>query len=529
MESRLPDRSGTEHHIAFLERQRQQDQTTLRIPGPRDFDRGDVPREIDSSDDELNRAVTRDSVPRGLARLDSIETSNDHMNEDDHPNKREIAFDEPKRPTREKRLGSHSRLNPLRPFSALDHAFARTFSGFRDRTRTFSFTKSQDRDMPEPMPYLSWQPTIGRNSAFYGLTEHQREELGGIEYRSLKTLAMILTCYFLGWHLFGIICLVPWMRLTKTWSPIAGLDGFNRTWWGIFTPGSMFNDLGLTLTPDSMISFQTAVFPLLLGSFLIIIGNTGFPCMLRFTIWVLSKFAPRGSGLWEELHFLLDHPRRCFTLLFPSRATWWLFWILVMLNAIDLLFFVILDLNDPTVTSLAPGFRVLNGWFQAASTRTAGFASVNLADLHPAIQVSYLIMMYISVFPIAISVRRTNVYEEKSLGLYGGDDEDEDEGKSYVGQHLRRQLSFDLWYIFMGLFIIAIIEGGRLQNTNEYVRKPTLVPCSTTDRYRHSRYSRSFSRSFPRTVPLAFHSDIRQMICPSLQNLLFSPNSSSSP
>ena len=81
-----------------------------------------------------------------------------------------------------------------------------------------------------------------------------------------------------------------------------------------------------------------------------------------------------------------------------------------------------------------------------------------------------MIMMYISVFPIAISMRRTNVYEEKSLGIYGTTkDETEDEKEpSYVGAHLRRQLSFDLWYIFLGLFIIAIAEGDRLANTNEY-------------------------------------------------------------
>ena len=113
---------------------------------------------------------------------------------------------------------------------------------------------------------------------------------------------------------------------------------------------------------------------------------------------------------------------------------------------------------------------MLNGLFQAASTRTAGFASVNLSDLHPGIQVSYLIMMYISVFPIAISVRRTNVYEEKSLGIYGSSNEETEDEKepSYVGAHLRRQLSFDLWYIFLGLFIIAIAEGDRLSNTKEY-------------------------------------------------------------
>jgi hypothetical protein len=74
-------------------------------------------------------------------------------------------------------------------------------------------------------------------------------------------------------------------------------------------------------------------------------------------------------------------------------------------------------------------------------------------------------MMYISVLPIAISVRRTNVYEEKSLGIYGSSSNDNEDASepSYVGAHLRRQLSFDLWYIFLGLFIIAISEGSRLQ------------------------------------------------------------------
>lgn len=125
------------------------------------------------------------------------------------------------------------------------------------------------------------------------------------------------------------------------------------------------------------------------------------------------------------------------------------------------------------MSSLPPIFRFLDGLFQAASTRTAGFACVNLADLHPAIQVSYLVMMYISVLPIAISVRRTNVYEEQSLGIYAGTTDEEEVDKeakepSYIGAHLRKQLSFDLWYVFLGLFFIACVEGKRLENTNEY-------------------------------------------------------------
>jgi Trk-type K+ transport system membrane component len=78
-------------------------------------------------------------------------------------------------------------------------------------------------------------------------------------------------------------------------------------------------------------------------------------------------------------------------------------------------------------------------------------------------------MMYISIFPIAMSIRQSNVYEEKSLGVWGGGDEDEDDQhSSYLSHHLRRQLSFDLWFVFLGFFLIAIIEGSRLENTNEY-------------------------------------------------------------
>ncbi|EMT63993.1 Low-affinity potassium transport protein [Fusarium odoratissimum] len=125
------------------------------------------------------------------------------------------------------------------------------------------------------------------------------------------------------------------------------------------------------------------------------------------------------------------------------------------------------SLNSGPVAELPVHTRIADGLFQAASTRTAGFSCFSLSDLHPAIPVLYMIMMYISIFPIAISIRRTNVYEEKSLGVYHNKkDEDEEESASalnYVGTHLRRQLSFDLWYVFVGFFLLAISEGESLK------------------------------------------------------------------
>ncbi|RDW88219.1 potassium transport protein TRK1 [Coleophoma cylindrospora] len=476
---RIPAQRTEAEHIAFLERQRNPgDNKVLRIPGPRDADAGVAPEALDDTD-EIRRTVSRRSSTFNSTH-ESLDIGEAHPHAVEPERRRNITIAEPDRPVAEHivddavaakhtmdafRFRKPRALTKSKTHEEKDeiHPMTRT----KSRANTFqTIRRALTSDKDESMPYLSWQPTVGRNSAFVDLTEEQREELGGIEYRSLKSLAMILVTYFWGFSIFGVVCLTPWIYTQTKYGDIVRSDGQGRAWWGIFMANSAFTDLGFTLTPDSMISFNTAIWPLLSMSFLIIIGNTGFPIMLRIIIWVTSKWVPKESGIWEELKFLLDHPRRCFTLLFPSTATWWLLWILVILNGLDLLFFIILDLGNAAVTQFPVHVRLLDGWFQAVSTRTAGFGVINLANLHPAIQVSYLIMMYISVLPIAISVRRTNVYEEKSLGIYGSSaDEIEDEGEpSYVGAHLRRQLSFDLWFIFAGFFIISISEGKQIQN-----------------------------------------------------------------
>lgn len=48
--------------------------------------------------------------------------------------------------------------------------------------------------------------------------------------------------------------------------------------------------------------------------------------------WVTTKLVPRKSQLNETLHFLLDHPRRCFIYLFPSHQTWFLLTMLIILK-----------------------------------------------------------------------------------------------------------------------------------------------------------------------------------------------------
>jgi len=360
---RLPQWTEQDH-ISVLERQRNpQDKGVLRIPGPRDAERGMAPEAVEEEEETKHTTSRRNSTlasRRGSGSDIPPKGLHDHsnaLNEEQRPS-RAIAIKEPKRHVGDEtgeraRAAAHTlgifRLRKPRIFTGTKNHEDENNRLPKTQSRANSFSNlrmSTSREKPDVMPYLSWQPTVGRNSAFVDLTEAQREELGGIEYRSLKSLALILVLYFWGFTIFGIICLTPWILNEDYWGSIVDADGINRIWWGFFTTITAFNDVGFTLTPDSMNSFNTAIWPLLVITFLIIIGNTGFPIMLRWIIWIISKFVPSGSGIWEELKFLLDHPRRCFTLLFPSRATWWLFWVLVILNGIDLIFFVILDVSS---------------------------------------------------------------------------------------------------------------------------------------------------------------------------------------
>ncbi|KAA8645249.1 hypothetical protein EYZ11_011350 [Aspergillus tanneri] len=324
---------------------------------------------------------------------------------------------------------------------------------------------SQQLDLPE----LSSQATLGQNSQFHNLTAEDREILGGIEYRSLKLLLKIVTGYFFGLHIFGAICLVGWIQhANPKYRQYLEECGQGSVWWGFYSAQTMVDNLGFTLTPDSMISFQDATFPMLLMSFLAFAGNTCYPCFLRLVIWVISKVVPRTSSLGEPLNFLLKHPRRCYTLLFPSGPTWALFGILFAMNFIDVILIIVLDLDNSAVNNLAPGPRILAAIFQAASSRHTGTSTFNLADVNPAVQFSLVVMMYIAIFPIAISIRASNTYEEKALGKYPMEDEgDENNSRSYILTHIRNQLTFDLWYIFLGAFCICIAEADRIMNVTD--------------------------------------------------------------
>ncbi|KAI8666020.1 Potassium transport protein [Fusarium keratoplasticum] len=434
LEPRITFDPSTDHHPRH--------EATLYIPGPRDRDRGKPLVELngtngDGRDDDEIETITRTySTPGSNLR---------------------------------RRRSAGLRISEARSMERVATVASSMFviGGGRDprRERLATAPTMAAGDFPQ----LSREVTIGRNSMFHNLSSQDREELGGIEYRSLKLLLKIILTYFFGLHFIGMICLIGWIQYAPSkYTDHIEESGQNKIWWAIYSAQTMVDNLGFTLTPDSMMTFSDAPAPMLIMSVLALAGHTFYPVILRFILWSTSKLLPEDSSLHEPLSFLLNHPRRCYTLLFPSGPTLALLGILALLNIVDILFIILLDLDNPAVASLPGWPRFAASVFQAVSSRHTGTTSFNLAAVNPAVQMSLLVMMYVSVYPISIAVRSSNTYEERSLGLYEPSIQpDEQNGGSYFVTHLRNQLSFDLWYICLGLFCVCIAESKRIMNGDD--------------------------------------------------------------
>lgn len=363
---------------------------------------------------------------------------------------------------------------------------------------------------------------ISRNSQFHDLTLEEREILGGKEYKCVVFLSFLVPFYFIMWNGLGALSIGAWVNNHA--ASVAYTNGQKPWWTGSFNAVSAFGNSGMSLLDANMVAFQDSPFMLLSLGVFILAGNTAYPIFLRAAVWTIWRFIPKDDPKWmdenETLRFLLDHPRRVYTNMFPSRHTWWLFAALVLLNGLDWMFFEVLSINDTDIQNLSHTARILGGLFQAFAVRSGGFYVVPIPTLRLSLQFLYVIMMYISVYPVTMTIRNSNVYEERSLGIFAEDVSSDNpttaaaaaatqpdastalgrsnsktttsttasagrisnikrrmtnfaqtaapapsrETRSYfMRQQLRAQLAHDAWFAVLAIFLILIIEMNQLE------------------------------------------------------------------
>jgi hypothetical protein len=95
---------------------------------------------------------------------------------------------------------------------------------------------------------------ISRNSQFHDLTAAEREELGGVEYKAVSFLSVVVFLYFVMFILCGIIGMGGWLEANHP--EVTRSNGLSPFWTGAFFAVSAFVNSGMSLLDANMTALQ---------------------------------------------------------------------------------------------------------------------------------------------------------------------------------------------------------------------------------------------------------------------------------
>ncbi|EFJ36469.1 hypothetical protein SELMODRAFT_79151 [Selaginella moellendorffii] len=298
-----------------------------------------------------------------------------------------------------------------------------------------------DRTRPSgSMKLRSKEDVWMREMASKKHAQHLREIFQ--EHSATVSLTWIVVWYYILVHLTGFF--ITWRCILGDASAKSSLESknINIGFFALFLTVSSFANAGFVLVDENMTLFSSSTVLLLALAAIILLGNTMFAPSLRGIIWLLHRV---DATRREDYEFLLEHPRKCYTHLFPRTTTLWLVLAVTGFNGFECLMFYILDWKSKALEGFGTGDKVVNGIFQSVNTRSAGMNSMNLADLSPSMLFLYCGMMYIAAYPVFLSRQYSRHYEAKE-------------------QRASRLLAQDWAYLFLATFFICVSDNKQLKS-----------------------------------------------------------------
>jgi len=286
-----------------------------------------------------------------------------------------------------------------------------------------------------------------------------------LEYKALRMILKIVIGYWFVSHLLGFAIFYSYFKFfTGEIQDKFYAEGLRAAPHALYLTVSAFQNNGLVMTPSSVMDFAKS--PILLNTIgaLVVLGNTGLPIMVRFIVAALERSASPGSDRQRILDFLLEHPRRCFTHMFPAVHTLWLLLVIVALNAAVTIVILWQDSSSPAMEGMSPLDKFWNALFQAVSCRTAGLNSVDIAYLSQGSTFLISVMMYLATTPTVVTMRFSAVAGTRGqteldiTGRVEGVDEEIIKGDSSLKAQARRYLTQDVTYLTLVIFFICCLE-----------------------------------------------------------------------
>ncbi|MBE9117986.1 ATPase [Lusitaniella coriacea LEGE 07157] len=135
-------------------------------------------------------------------------------------------------------------------------------------------------------------------------------------------------------------------------------------WSAIFHSISAWNNAGFSLFSDSVVQYQSSFLVNLVIPGLIIFGGIGYQVIIELYLWFVSILKRDRRKYLFSLNFKVVTSTTLFLLILGTIA------------------FFFTELRNPnTLASLSFQDKLLAAWFQSATTRTAGFNTIDLGGM----------------------------------------------------------------------------------------------------------------------------------------------------
>jgi trk system potassium uptake protein len=135
-------------------------------------------------------------------------------------------------------------------------------------------------------------------------------------------------------------------------------------WFAIFHSVSAWNNAGFALFSDNLVSYQGSLLLNMVITGLIIFGGIGYEVILELYLMLRERITNSSIRTVRSLNFRVAVSTTIFLLLSGTLAIW----LIEMRNA-------------QTLGVLGTGQQLLAAWFQAVTSRTAGFNTIDVSKM----------------------------------------------------------------------------------------------------------------------------------------------------
>jgi trk system potassium uptake protein len=135
-------------------------------------------------------------------------------------------------------------------------------------------------------------------------------------------------------------------------------------WFAIFHSVSAWNNAGFALFSDNLVSYQGSLLLNMVITGLIIFGGIGYEVILELFLMLRERVTRSSMRTVRSLNFRVAISTTIFLLLGGTLAIW-----LIEMR------------NSQTLGTMGTGQQLLAAWFQAVTSRTAGFNTIDISKM----------------------------------------------------------------------------------------------------------------------------------------------------